>query len=53
MGTSLGTDREEDIKILNEYIVKQQRKLKIDDLFTAYDNNPMSLQNYNQEEIGI
>ena len=43
MENSLGTNREEDILILNEHIIMQQRKLKIEDLFTAHDNNPMSL----------
>ena len=47
MEESLGINRDEDIKILNDCIVKQQNKLRIEDLFTMEDNMPISLQNYN------
>ena len=47
MEESLGTSRDEDIKILNDCILKQQNKLKIEDLFSTEDNMPISLQNYN------
>ena len=43
MEESLGVNREEDIKILNDCIVKQQNKLRIEDLFTTEDNMPISL----------
>ena len=43
MEESLGTSRDEDIKILNDCIVKQQNKLKIEDLFSTEDNMPISL----------